>query len=286
VVAVIDLHVHSDRSDGTDTPERVIELAAEAGCTAIALTDHDRLDGIAEARAAGARRGVEVVAGCETSCRTEAGTLHLLAYFVEDAEGPFQAALSELRDTRRERNVALGERFAELGLPVTFDEMQDEAGAGGVGRPHAAAVLVRKGVVASAQEAFDRWLAKGRPAYVERRRLAASDAMALVRASGGVPVLAHPLTLELDWEDLRRRVAELAELGLGGLEAYYGRYPPETRDALAGLAHDLRLVATGGSDYHGRYKPDLRIGVGRGDLEVPLHAIDELEAERARRAPG
>jgi predicted metal-dependent phosphoesterase TrpH len=282
VMDVIDLHVHSDRSDGSDTPARIVEFAAEAGCTAIALTDHDRVDGIAPARAAGARVGVDVVGGCETSCRTETGALHLLAYFVDDAEGPFQSALGELQETRRERNLALAERFADLGLPVTLEEMQREAGVGGVGRPHAAAVLARKGVVTSVQEAFDRWLARGRPAYVERRRLTAADAITLVRASGGVPVLAHPLTLESDLEELRRRVADLAVVGLGGLEAYYGRYPPATRDALARLAHDLGLVATGGSDYHGRYKPDLQIGTGRGDLEVPTTAIEALETERAR----
>lgn len=277
---MIDLHVHTDRSDGTDSPVRVAELAAAAGCAAIAITDHDRLDGIDPARRRAHALGVDVVEGCETSCKTATGTLHLLAYFVTDGDGPFQDELVQLRTWRQERNALLADRLAELGLPVTLDEMQEEAGGEGVGRPHAAAVLVRKGFVGTVQEAFETWLSDGKPAYVEGRRLTPERAIALVRASGGVAVLAHPLSLGLADSDLDGAVGELAQLGLSGLEAIYGRYTPEERDRLASLARAHDLVATGGSDYHGAYKPELHIGTGRGDLHVADGVLDDLAARR------
>jgi predicted metal-dependent phosphoesterase TrpH len=277
---LIDLHTHSDRSDGSDPPERIPELAAEAGCRAVALTDHDRLDGVKRARSRGRQLGVRVVAGCELSCDTPWGSAHVLAYFVEDGPGPLQDELGRLRKWRAERNRRLVDRLAGLGVPITVEEIDAEAGAEGAGRPHVAAVLVRKGVVSSVQEAFDEWLAKGRPAYVERRRLDLGDGIRLVRESGGVAVLAHPFSLELDGADLEAAVGEMAGHGLAGLEAVYGRYPPDLREALTALAGRHGLAVTGGSDYHGTYKPDLRVGVGHGDLRVPDELLDALEARR------
>ena len=277
---MIDLHTHTDRSDGSDPPERIAELAAAAGCAAVAVTDHDRLDGVERARARGDELGVRVIAGCELSCDTVAGTAHVLAYFVDDVAGPLQDVLARLQDWRAERNRGLADRLTELGLPVTYAEMEAEAGGQGVGRPHAAAVLVRKGVVASVQQAFDEWLGEGRPAYVDRPRLGLAEAVALVHASGGVAVLAHPRSLGLEPRDLDAAVGEMAGQGLDGLEAVYGRYTPDDRATLAAIARRHGLAATGGSDYHGSYKPDLRVGVGRGDLAVEDEVLDELEARR------
>ena len=277
---MIDLHTHSSVSDGSDAPERIPELAVAAGCSTVALTDHDRLDGLAAARARADELGVELVPGCEISCANTPGTMHVLVYFLEAGEGPLQDELAGLQQGRHDRNVALVERLQELGLPVTHEEMEEEAGGMGAGRPHAAAILVRKGAVGSVQEAFDRWLAKGRPGYVEKPRLAPARAIALARASGGVAVLAHPLSLELAPGELDARVAELAELGLGGVEALYGRYTPEERQGLTTLAQRHGLAVTGGSDHHGTYKPDLQVGVGRGDLDVPDDLLEALVARR------
>ena len=277
---MIDLHTHSSVSDGSDPPERIPELAAAAGCTAVALTDHDRLDGLAAARAAAGRAGVELVPGCELSCTTPWGEAHLLAYFVEDDGGPLHAELERLQRSRDQRNRALAGRLAELGLPVTLEEMEAEAGGSGVGRPHAAAVLVRKGVVASMDEAFDLWLGDGRPAHVARERPDVNEVLRATRASGGVVVLAHPLSLGLDPVALDRAAGELAAAGMVGMEAIYGRYTPEERHELAVLAARHGLVATGGSDYHGSYKPDLRVGLGTGDLTVPDEVLERLEDRR------
>ncbi len=170
----------------------------------------------------------------------------------------------------------MADRLGQLGLPVTYDEIQAEAGGMGAGRPHIAAILVRKGIVGGIQEAFDTWLAKGRPAYLDKERLAADVAVRLAVASGGVAVLAHPLSLGLAPAETAATVAELVGYGLAGVESIYGRYSVEQRQAMAALAGAHGLVATGGSDHHGTYKPDLQVGIGRGDLNVPDQVLDQL----------
>ena len=276
---VIDLHTHSVVSDGSDPPERIAELAAAAGCRAVALTDHDRLDGVDGARRRAVELGIELVPGCELSCEWDAGAMHVLVYFLEPGEGPLQDELVRLQAVRDERN----RRMCEV-LDIPYDELLAEAGGIGAGRPHAAAILVRRGWVSTVQEAFDVYLAKGKPGYVEKERLLPRDAVALVRSSGAVAVLAHPFSLGLEPGDLERVVAELAESGFGGIESVYGRYSPEDREGLAALARRHGLVATGGSDYHGTYKPGLSVGTGTGDLSVPDTVLDDLR-ERAPSAP-
>jgi 3',5'-nucleoside bisphosphate phosphatase len=277
---VIDLHTHSTASDGSDPPERIPELAAANGCKAVALTDHDRMDGLEASAKRAAEVGVELVPGCEISCEVPRGTMHVLIYFVEPG-GPLEAELLRLQEARDTRNALMFQRLAdELGLPITPDEVEAEAGGKGIGRPHVAAVLLRKGVVGSIQEAFDRYLAKGQPGYVEKDRLHPDQAIKLALASNAVPVLAHPLSLGLEPAELDRTVGELAELGLAGAEAIYGRYSPEERQGVADLATRHGLVVTGGSDHHGTYKPDLQVGIGTGDLDVPDSALEELAARR------
>jgi len=276
---VLDLHTHSTVSDGSDPPSRVVELAAAAGCTAVALTDHDRVDGLPAATEAGRALGIEVVAGCELSCAVPAaiGAMHVLVYFVDDPGGPLGEELVRLQRVRDERNAVMCER-----LGLSYEALLEEAGGSGAGRPHAAALLVREGRASSAQDAFDRWLAKGRPGYVEKERLSPRDALALARVSGGVPVLAHPLSLDLGagTSELRATVEELRDLGLAGVECVYGRYSPDERATLVAMARELGLAVTGGSDYHGTYKPDLAVGVGAGDLDVPDDLLDELLERR------
>ncbi len=276
---MIDLHTHSTCSDGSESPEQVVEAAAAAGCSALALTDHDRVDGLPAARRRAEALGIGLVDGCEVSCATERGSLHLLCYFV-DGRGPLGARLAALRADRDRRNLELGERLGALGLGVDLADARAEAGGDGVGRPHFAAALVRRGLASSIEDAFDRFLAKGRPAYVPKARVEPGTIIAEVAASGGVTVLAHPLALGLAAGALARRVAELTAQGMAGLECYYGAYDPDTRARLARLALRSGLVATGGSDFHGSFKPGLAVGTGRGDLCVPDAALDELLARR------
>ena len=280
---VIDLHTHSTASDGSDAPAALMAMAARVGLSAIALTDHDTVEGLGEARAAAADAGVRLIDGCELSCEVGPATMHLLVYFLADTPGPLQDRLGGLQAARADRNRRIVAVLQAHGLDVTLDEILAEAGGGSVGRPHVAGVLLRKGYVSSVQEAFDVWLGKGKPAYLERERLLPAEAIALAHASGAVAVLAHPTSLGFDAPALGGFVAGLAADGLDGVECDYGRYSPELRGALRSLAGRLGLAVTGGSDYHGRYKPDIALGSGTGDLAVPDDLLDALEARRPAR---
>jgi 3',5'-nucleoside bisphosphate phosphatase len=280
---VIDLHSHSTMSDGTDPPARVVELAAGAGLSALALTDHDTLDHLPEARAAAEGRGLRLVPGCEVSCELAGrapGSMHLLVFFVDDAPGELRDRLAELQAARDERNVQIVETLNAHGVPITLEAVHAQAGPGSVGRPHIARLLMEQGHVGSIQEAFDVWLAKGRPAYFERDRLRPEDAIELTHASGGVCAIAHPVSLGLPDGALDELIGQLASAGLDGLECEYGAYPPEERAPLHGLASRHGLAPTGGSDFHGDNKPGLSVGTGRGDLRVPDEYLDELESRR------
>jgi predicted metal-dependent phosphoesterase TrpH len=279
---VIDLHTHSTVSDGSDPPARIAELAAEAGCSAVALTDHDSFAGLGRAASRAQELGVTLVPGCEVSCLpVGSGGLHVLVYFVDDEDSPLGHELGELRVDRRRRNLALVERLAGLGVPVTYDQVVAIAGGEeGVGRPHFAVALVDAGAAESIDDAFDRYLGNGRPGYVPKGRLDAADVARLARASGGVAVLAHPYSTGLAGAELVQLVSRLAEAGFGGLESIYGRYSPRQRQELGNLARRFDLVATGGSDHHGTTKPDLAVGTGQGDLKVPDNVLSQLEERR------
>ncbi|HEY5108081.1 MAG TPA: PHP domain-containing protein [Acidimicrobiales bacterium] len=279
---MIDLHTHSTVSDGSEEPERIVELAHEVGCSAVALTDHDSLAGLARARARADELGIRLVPGCEVSCVPIAsGGVHVLVYFVDDPTSPLGVELDRLRDDRRARNLALVDRLNALGIPVTFDLVAAHAGTTeGIGRPHFAQAMVDVGAVGSVDEAFERYLANGGAAYVPKGRLTVADVSRLARDSNGVAVLAHPTTVGLTGDALAGAVREMAAAGLGGLEAVYGRYSPQLRTDMGNLARRFDLVPTGGSDFHGATKPDLYVGTGTGDLKVPDRVLDQLEAAR------
>ncbi len=277
---MIDLHVHSTCSDGSETPERIVELAAATGCTAVALTDHDGLAGVLRAQAHAASLGVSFVPGCEVSCAFAPGAMHILSYFVEPGDGPLQAELEQLRRDRARRNEQMVRRLSELGLPITYEQVQAVAGSSVIGRPHFAAVLVANGAATSIEDAFTRLLAKGAPGYVPKARIEPASLLGEATGSGAVTVLAHPFSLGVDSSALEAVLGELHSAGLSGLECYYARYSPDERAFLVAMARRLDLVATGGSDFHGTFKPDLHIGTGTGDLDVPDQALRELSARR------
>jgi len=277
---MIDLHAHSNASDGSDSPADFARLAASAGLAAVALTDHDTVEGLAEATEEADRLGLRLVPGCELSCEVDVGAMHLIVLFVDARPSPLVGRLGALQAARDTRNERIVERLQAEGFDITLAEVLAEAGSGSVGRPHIAAVLVEKGHVSSITEAFDLWLARGRPGYVERDRLTPAEAIDLVHASRGVAVLAHPFTLDLDEARLAAFLEELADTGLDGVEVAYGRYRPDERRSLGRLAERLGLCPSGGSDYHGRYKPDLSLGTGLGDLHVPDEWLDALEERR------
>lgn len=274
----VDLHAHSRYSDGSDAPAEIVAKAKAVGLSAVALTDHDLLDGIDEAIEA-AGTDIELVPGTELSVQWEGKGMHLLAYWVEH-DSPLADRLDEIQRGRAARNDEMVEALVGLGIDITMAELQAEAEAGVIGRPHFAAILVRKGAAASIKDAFDQYLAAGRPAYRPRRRLEAAKAMELARESGAVPVVAHPHTLADDAEEFSHLFATFAELGAIGIECHYVEYPQDLRERLAAAVEDLGLVATGGSDYHGTYKPGIALGSGKGDLLVPDSCLERLAEQR------
>jgi len=283
---VIDLHTHSRISDGSDPPGRIPELAALAGLSAVALTDHDNLGGLAEARLSAEAAKVTLIPGCEVSCKPEGlgtrSSVHVLVYFVEGESGPLQDELRNLRADRLARNRMLTDRLADLGWPVDYDKLVEDAGGeAGLGRPHFARALVEMGAATDINDAFVKWLGTDTPGYVPKGRLHPFEAARLARGSGGVAVLAHPLSLGLTLAGYESLATELADAGFGGFESIYSSYSPEQRDELARIARSTGLVPTGGSDYHGTFKPGLAVGLGNGDLDVPDGVLEELAARRA-----
>ena len=269
---LVDLHVHSYHSDGSDSPA---ELARGLeGASVVALTDHDSLAGLGEFAAA-LPGTVRVVEGVELSVRwPERGTFHLLVYGAGMAGSPLREILERQRAARAARNRALLERASGMGIDLPEQEVLAAAGVESfegksVGRPHFARVLLDRGYVSSLQEAFDRFLAKGMPLYLEGSELDPAEALGTARDLGMVPVIAHPLSLELG-HGLAGMLRDLKRAGLAGVECYYGAYAEPAREELAAITAGLGLIATGGSDYHGSFKPDLALRTGYGDLDVPL----------------
>lgn len=277
----LDLHLHTTCSDGSLPPAEVLALAHKVGVRALSITDHDTVDGIPEAQQAGARMGIEVVPGVEISSRFGDSELHMLGYFLDWKDRDLLDRLGRLRASRHARNPRIIEKLNELGLAVTYEEVKALAGTDSVGRPHIARVLMDKGYVQSAKEAFDRYLAEGAAAYVPRDLPEPAEAVQWIRAAGGVPVLAHPTWVILSGEELFRLVRTLKEAGLLGIEAFYSTHKPQQTSEYLDLARRLDLLVTGGSDFHGITKPDIEVGVGRGGLKVPENLLEPLKKAAA-----
>ncbi|HZP37514.1 MAG TPA: PHP domain-containing protein [Methylomirabilota bacterium] len=269
----VDLHTHTTCSDGTFTPRALVAEAARRGVRVLAVTDHDSTDGLADAMAAASEHPpLTIVPGIEINCDVEGAEIHVLGYYM-DYEAPwFQDFCRAQREERRARVVRTAERLAELGLPVDVERVFALVQEGSAGRPHIARVMVERGYVKTVREAFDRYLASGKPAHVPRRRLSPEDAVRLLRRAGGVPVLAHPGLANRD-----AMIPDLVAAGLMGIECYYPEHSPAQRGAYAELCRRHGLVATGGSDFHG---PTVR-AAQLGHPTVPLAAWEALRAKAA-----
>jgi len=274
----IDLHVHTTASDGALSPREVVRRARELGLKAIAITDHDTIEGIEEALDEGRKAGVEVVPGVELSIDFPRGTCHLLGYFIDPQDPKLRDTLLIVQKAREERNWKMLERLKALGFELTMEEVKAFSRDGQICRPHFALAMVKRGYVASVEEAFERYLKKGGPAYVEKFKLSPKKAVAVIREAGGLPVLAHPYTLEMSEDDLRAFTRKLKEIGLEGIEVYYPDHTPELVDLYLALARELDLVPTGGTDFHGpTVKGDIELGRGKGDLLLPYELLEGLK---------
>jgi predicted metal-dependent phosphoesterase TrpH len=276
--AYVDLHIHSTASDGSLSPVEIIETAKKMGLRAIAITDHDTLEGSIEALRHQDLYGVEVLPGIEISASVDSGTMHILGYLIRLDDIFLRQALKVVQEARANRNLQIVKRLQDLGVDIYHDEVLEASGGGQIGRPHIAQVLVHKGAVQSIDEAFNKFLKKGRPAYVERYRLLPVEAIQAILRAGGVPVLAHPFTLNAKTErDLDRVLAELKRAGLKGVEVYYPGHGVNLTARYERLAHRHGLLITGGTDFHGTVTPGIHIGIGRGDLRVPYRLVEELK---------
>lgn len=264
----IDLHTHSNRSDGTFEPAEVVRLAAERALDVVALTDHDTTDGLAEALATGSVVGVEVVPGVEFSAEFEGNSVHVLCYWMDPQDPALQLELRRLREDRFRRGELMVGKLQELGLPVAFQRVRAIAGDATIVRPHIAQAMVEAGVVATEKEAFERYIGDGGPAHVAKHALDPVNAVALIDGAGGVCALAHPGM----WGDQSSVPVELIErmaaAGMRGLEVDHPDHTPEKREHYRTLAAELGLIATGGSDCHGtRYDP-VRLGTSLCEPEA------------------
>jgi 3',5'-nucleoside bisphosphate phosphatase len=266
-MAGIDLHTHTNRSDGTFAPAELVSLASERGLEVVAITDHDTTDGLPEATAAGARLGVDVIPGVEFSSEHLGNSVHVLCYWMDPASEELREELRRLQLERFHRGELMVSKLQELGYPIAFERVREIAGADNIVRPHIAQALVEAGVVSTEDEAFDRLIGDAGPAYVAKHALDPLDALALIRQTGGVCVLAHPGMWTTETPVPEGMIEAMAEAGMAGLEADHSDHTPEQREYYRGLAKRLGLIATGGSDCHGtRYDP-VRLGSVTTDPE-------------------
>ncbi len=272
----IDLHTHSTASDGSMTPAELVRYAFEKGLGVVALTDHDTVSGVEQAVEEGNKLGIEVIPGVEISVSFEP-EMHLLGYFFNGNYNSILKTLEELRERREQRNPRIVSKLKELGFDITLSEVNSQAAGGNVGRPHIARVMMGKGYVASIEEAFDKYLDSGRPAYFKKDKLTPAEGISEIARAGGVPVLAHPIYLNMSVDRLDILLGQLSGMGLKGIEAYYTENTAEQTLELLQLAQKHKLLVTGGSDFHGSFKPNIEIGSGRGLLKVPYSLLFGLK---------
>ena len=270
----IDLHTHSTRSDGTLTPAELIEAAARIGLTAIALTDHDTVDGLEEAAAAGEKCGVRVIPGIEMSISGPV-MVHMIGLGIDGKNAPFREKLEELKRRRTVRNLAMMQKLIENGFSVSMDDLPDDAGKS-VTRAHIGKALVQHGYAATIKEACNRYLLKGCIGYVPSSRYSARECIDLIHMVGGKSILCHINQIKLPPEGLDALVEELVGYGLDGIETLYSEYDDAWRARAEGFAARYGLLRSGGSDFHGANK-DIALGVGYGDLFVPESFWSEIE---------
>ncbi|MBT8372746.1 MAG: PHP domain-containing protein [Deltaproteobacteria bacterium] len=278
----IDLHIHTTASDGTFTPSEVISHAHKLELKAIAITDHDTVAGSSAAIHCGIPPSLNFLTGVEISAAPppifpSSGSFHLLGYSIRLHNSELNQTLDKLQQARKNRNPAIIKRLNELGISITLDEVRQEAGKAQLGRPHIAQQMVRKGVVASINEAFERFLGSDKPAYVDKYRIKCSRAIQVIRGAGGIPILAHPGLL--DYRDdihLDELIGELKEMGIQGVEVYYPEHTPDQTRLFAEMAQRHNLLMTGGTDFHGDINPNIEMGSGKGNLRVPYELYEKL----------
>lgn len=276
----VDLHVHSTASDGTFTPKEVVKLAAKAGLSAFALTDHDTVKGVDEAIESAKKLNLEVIPGVEISTRYKEKEIHIVGLFLDHHNSQLLKGLGNEIDIRNKRNQMLIEKFNENGFPVTMEKMHEMFPDSVITRAHFASYMAKKGYVKSTLDAFNRYLGEGMPLYVPRDKKSPEEAIKLITSAGGVAILAHPLLYHLTIGELRDLCIMLKELGLVGIESMYSTYKGFDELSVKNLAKEIGLLESGGSDFHGANKPHIKIGSGMGTLRISSEYMENLRKAR------
>lgn len=277
----IDLHVHSNCSDGTFTPEELVDLAVKADLVAFAVTDHDTVDGVGRAIQAADGRHIEVIPGVELSCEYQIAPgrkkeIHILGYRIDYTQPFLLDTLTQVAEERDNRNKKMCENLCAAGFPIDYESLTERFGSTILTRAHFARFLLEKGAIPSIDSAFKKILAEDGPYFVVRKYLTPKEGIDLIKKAGGIPVLAHPLLYKLSVTELHNLITELKDYGLCGIEAMYSRNHGNDEAFVRKLAQDFDLFITGGTDFHGANKPDLEIGRGEGNLHVPVMLLENL----------
>lgn len=276
---MIDLHVHSNKSDGTYTPTELVHYAVEKGLTAFALTDHDTVEGLDEALQAAHGQPVSVIPGIEFSTAYEEKDIHILGLYIDYKAPVFRTVLDDFIHSRERRNEKMCLRLQEYaGVDITYQKLLSAFPGAVITRAHYARYLFDRGYVKSMPEAFERYIGDRAPCYIPREKVTPLQAVELVLAAGGIPILAHPPLYRMSDARLNKLVAELAANGLAGIETIYSTYTAGEEIHMRSLARQYKLLITGGSDFHGSNKPDIDLGIGKGKLHVPDDLLDNLKS--------
>ena len=278
----IDLHVHSCYSDGTSTPQELAALALRAGLSAFALTDHDTVDGIDETILAARGTGIEIIPGIEFSTRWQHRDVHILGYFIDYRNPAFRQKLQDYMNARDNRNEKMCARIREYtGFPITMKELQSRWPDAVITRAHMAAWMLEKGYVQTRNIAFDKYLGDHAPCFIPKEEITPHDAIRLILEYNGIPVLAHPLLYALSKRQLYALIEELKGTGLMGIEAVYAMNKGNETTFMCTVAQKYGLLVTGGSDFHGKNKPDISLGTGRfHNLSIPYSLLEDMKAAR------
>ncbi len=277
----IDLHTHTNRSDGTLSPGELVRKACDIGLKAIAITDHDTTDGIGEALdCSGELSGLEVIPGTELSSSYRNKEIHIVGLFIEKDSPKLLYALDDLRKKREKRNTAMLKKLRDCGLSLSYDDLLETSGKNVITRAHFAVLLQNAGYVSSKEEAFEKYIGFGKPGYVKRDILSAPDAVSLIKSAGGIPIIAHPFSYGFGMRDIEKMVSDFAAFGAEGMECYYPTHSYEDTVYALSLCRSLGLLPSGGSDFHGENKPGLELGTGYGDLEIPYNILEDMKVKK------
>jgi len=274
----VDLHTHSTASDGTYTPSELIDYAHEKGLSAIALTDHDTVDGLLEALERGEKYpDLEVIPGIEYSTVRNGKDVHVVGLYINYTDENYKKSLQSFIDSRIERNRKMCQKLTDAGMPMTYEELVEENPGAVITRAHFGRLLLKKGYTTSVKEAFDRFIGDHCPCYVPREKITPQMAIEQILLAGGVPVLAHPVLYGLGRDAMNQLVSEVADAGVVGIEAIYGTYTPQDERDMKALAEKYKLLISGGSDFHGDNKPHIDLGVGTGKMVIPYEVLEKIK---------